>query len=53
MRFIAGMVFGIVVGRPVLSVVNGYLTPPVRRKITEVVNDLADRLNSKIEAEAP
>lgn len=49
MRFLAGVVVGIAIGRPVLSVVNEHLTPPVRRRITEVVNSLARNLNERIE----
>jgi hypothetical protein len=52
MRFIAGVVVGIVIGRPVLTIVNERLTPPVRRKITETVNSLAQHLNDRIEPEA-
>jgi hypothetical protein len=51
MRFLAGVVVGIVIGRPILNVVNDHLTPPVRRKITEVVNNLAASLNARIEPE--
>lgn len=49
MRFLAGVVVGIVIGRPVLTIVNEHLTPPVRRKITETVNSLAQFLNDRIE----
>jgi hypothetical protein len=49
MRFFAGIVVGIVIGRPVLSVVNEHLTPPVRRKIVDSVNSLAQCLNERIE----
>lgn len=51
MRFLAGVVVGIVIGRPVLNAVNDHLTPPVRRKITEAVNRLAQSLNARIEPE--
>lgn len=33
MRFLLGMVVGIVIARPILNVVNEHLTPPVREKI--------------------
>jgi hypothetical protein len=49
MRFFAGMIVGIVIGRPILSVVNEHLTPPVRRKIVDSVNSLAQYLNEHIE----
>lgn len=48
MRFFAGVVVGIVVGRPVLEAVNQHLTPPVRRKITEKTSDILVRLNERI-----
>lgn len=51
MRFFAGVIVGVVIGRPMLSVVNEHLTPPVRRKITETVNSLAKYLNDRIEQE--
>lgn len=46
MRFLAGIVVGIVIGRPVLNVVNENLTPPVRRKIAEGVHRVANRLHT-------
>lgn len=49
MRFLAGVAVGIVIGRPILSVVNEHLTPPVRRKIVDGVNRLAERLNEHID----
>lgn len=51
MRFAVGVIVGIVIGRPVLSMVNEHLTPPVRRKITEVINSLAQNLNDRIDQE--
>lgn len=51
MRFFAGVIVGIVIGRPVANLVNEHLTPSVRRKITEGVNKVADYLNSQIERE--
>lgn len=48
MRFLAGVVVGIVVGRPVLNVVNEHLTPPVRRKIAEGIYRLTDKLNNYV-----
>ena len=44
MRFTAGLIVGILIGRPVLSLVNDHLTPPIRRKITNGVKkeDLTD-----------
>ena len=35
MRLFAGVVIGIVIGRPVLDVVNEKITPPVRRAIAD------------------
>lgn len=49
MRFAIGFVAGVFLGRPILSAVNDYLTPPVRRKLTEGVNNLAQYLNDRIE----
>jgi hypothetical protein len=49
MRFLLGVVVGVVIGRPVLNVVNEHLTPPVRRKIIQGITSLSDRLNSYIE----
>jgi hypothetical protein len=46
MRFIAGVCVGIVIGKPVLDVVNKHLTPPVRKKIIQTVTTLADRINA-------
>lgn len=46
MRFLAGVVIGIVIGRPVLNVANDYLTPPVRRRIARQVHSLANRLHT-------
>lgn len=48
-RFAAGFVVGVIAGRPLLNLVNDYLTPPMRRKITNGVNNLADYLNQRIE----
>lgn len=48
MRFALGFVAGVVLGRPILNAVNQYLTPPVRQKLTDGVNGLADYLNSRI-----
>lgn len=48
MRFALGFVAGVILGRPILNVVNEYLTPPVRQKLTDGVNGLADYLNSRI-----
>jgi hypothetical protein len=48
MRFTLGFVAGVILGRPILSVVNEYLTPPVRNKLADGVNALADYLNSRI-----
>jgi len=48
MRFTLGFVAGVILGRPILNVVNEYLTPPVRQKLTDGVNTLADYLNSRI-----
>jgi hypothetical protein len=46
MRFLAGVVVGIVIGRPVLSVVNEHLTPPVRRRIVTSIHRAANRLHT-------
>lgn len=51
MRFLAGVVVGIVIGRPVLNVVNEHLTPPVRRKIVNTLNRVTKNLTEKIEQE--
>ena len=51
MRFTAGLIVGILIGRPVLSLVNDHLTPPIRRKITNGVNSLAEYLNNQIQGE--
>ena len=48
MRFTLGFIAGVILGRPILSAVNEYLTPPVRQKLTDGVNTLADYLNSRI-----
>lgn len=53
MRFFAGMVVGVLIGRPVLNVVNEHLTPPVRRKIVKTVTGLADRINEWVETQEP
>lgn len=45
MRFLAGVVVGIVIGRPVLNVVNEHLTPPVRRRIATGIHRVANRLH--------
>lgn len=45
MRFLAGVVVGIVIGRPVLNVVNEHLTPPVRRRMAEGLHRVASRLH--------
>lgn len=49
MRFVAGLVVGIVIGRPVLKAVDEYLTPPVRRKIANgmirMYNKIGERLD--------
>lgn len=45
MRFLAGVVVGIVIGRPVLDVVNERLTPPVRRRIATGLHEAASRLH--------
>jgi hypothetical protein len=49
MRFIAGLIVGIVIARPVTKAVNEYLTPPVRRKIANgairVYNRIGERLD--------
>lgn len=49
MRFAIGFVAGVFLGHPILSALSEHLTPPVRRKITDGVNNLADYLNSRIE----
>lgn len=51
MRFLAGVVVGIVIGRPVLNVVNEYLTPPVRRRIVDTLNRVTQNLNERIQQE--
>ena len=48
MRFALGFVAGVFLGRPILSAVSEHLTPPVRQKITDGVNSLADYLNDRI-----
>ena len=48
MRFALGFVAGVFLGRPILSAVGEHLTPPVRQKITDGVNHLADYLNDRI-----
>lgn len=53
MRFLAGVVVGIVIGRPVLNVVNEHLTPPVRRRIIKSVTGLADRVNNWVDTQEP
>ena len=49
MRFLAGVVVGIVIGRPVLTIVNRHLTPPVRRKIVDTLNATTQWANEHIE----
>lgn len=51
LRFALGVAVGIIISDPLLKLVNERLTPPVRRKITKNVTDLANRLNKKIEQE--
>lgn len=46
LRFLAGVVVGIAVGRPVLNAVNEHLTPPVRRKIATGIHSAASRLHT-------
>jgi hypothetical protein len=53
MRFLAGVVVGIVIGRPVLNVANEHLTPPVRRRIIKSVTGLADRVNTWVDNQEP
>lgn len=53
MRFFAGMVVGVLIGRPVLNVIHEHLTPPVRRKIVKTVTGLADRINEWVETQEP
>jgi hypothetical protein len=48
-KFALGVFVGIIVSDPLMKLVNEHLTPPVRRKITENVTNLANRLNKKIE----
>lgn len=45
MRFIAGVVVGIVAA-PVLSAVNERMTPPVRRRIVMKLTDVTARLSN-------
>jgi uncharacterized membrane-anchored protein YhcB (DUF1043 family) len=51
MKFLAGVIVGIVIGRPVVSLANERLTPPARRKITETLHNITQRLNDRIEQE--
>lgn len=51
MRFFAGFIVGVIVGKPIVEMVNDHLTPPVRRQITNAINNLAERLNARIEQE--
>jgi hypothetical protein len=53
MRFLAGLVVGIVIGRPILNVANEHLTPPVRRRIIKSVTGLADRVNAWVDRQEP
>lgn len=48
MRFALGFVAGVFLGRPILSAVSEHLTPPVRQKLSDGVNRLADYLNDRI-----
>lgn len=49
MRFFAGVVVGIVIGRPVLTAVNKHLTPPVRRQIRDGAIRVYNKLGEKLD----
>lgn len=49
MRFFAGVVVGIVIGRPVLTAVNKHLTPPVRRQIRDGAVRVYNKLGEKLD----
>lgn len=49
MRFFAGVVVGVVIGRPVMDKVNKHLTPPVRRSIRNNVIRLYNHLGAKLD----
>lgn len=51
MRFTLGVVVGVFLAKPVHKLIDDHLTPPVRKKIKKVVNDLAKRLNDSIDKE--
>lgn len=52
MRFTAGVIVGVLIGRPVLAMINEHLSPPVKKKIAKTINNLANRLNATLEQES-
>lgn len=49
MKFLAGVIVGVVFGRPVLAAVNEHLTPPVRRKIKNGVIRVYNRIGDSLD----
>lgn len=49
MRFFAGVIVGVAVGRPVLTAVNKHLTPPVRRQIRDVAVRVYNKLGERLD----
>jgi hypothetical protein len=49
MKFLAGVVVGMVIGRPVLAAVNDHLTPPVRRRIKNGVIKVYNRIGESLD----
>jgi hypothetical protein len=50
LKFIAGLVTGILVAKPANNLIQKHLTPPVREKLKNIVNEMAVRLNDSIDS---
>lgn len=48
-RFLIGVAVGVMIAKPIASVTSDHLTPSLRKKFAKVVNEVADRLNEKLE----
>jgi hypothetical protein len=49
MRFTAGLIVGIVIGKPVAKAFNEHLTPPVRRKIANGIIRIYNRIGESLD----
>ena len=48
-RFALGVVVGVFIAKPAKKLIDEHLTPPVRKRITTTVTNLANRLNETID----